>query len=224
MRKHRALVPGILLTMLISIAPATAADYSASLSAGYNGGPGATVNGAVANFADGFPMGLSLGIGYTSVAAGSALDARRVFINDATNGTPTKDAWRWDMRLDLTYQMGMGSFNEFFLFGGPRYMFHTSNFNFIGGNEDFDVTSKQWGLGLGAGGAFPMGSKADFLLSGGADYYFEGTLEGHDTAYSPDGEHVNGRNDYTYDDAQEAINEPAVVFRLMIGVSYYFGR
>jgi len=120
--------------------------------------------------------------------------------------------------------MPIGSFNEFFLAAGPRYSFHTSNFNFIGGNENFDVTSKQWGLGLGAGGAFPMGSKAGFVMSGGADYYFEGALEGHDTAYSPDGEDINGRNDYTFADAQEAINQPVLIFRLMIGVSYYFGR
>jgi hypothetical protein len=224
MRTHHAFAAGIAIAILISVAPAVAADYSASLIAGYNGGPGATASAAVANFADGFPMGLALGIGYTSVAPGQALDARRVFINDATNGTPTKDGWRWDMRLDLTYQMALGSFEEFFLSGGPRYTFHTSNFNFIGGNENFDVTSKAWGLGLGAGGAFPMGSKAAFVLSGGADYYFEGTIEGHDTAYSPDGENLNGRNDYTYADAQDAINEPALVFRLMIGVSYYFGR
>jgi hypothetical protein len=224
MQRHPVFISGIAVAMLLLMAPAEAADYSASLSAGYNGGPGATLSGAIVNFASGFPMGLTLGVGYTAVAPGNAADARRIFINDATNGTPSKDGWRWDLRFDLTYQMPMGSFNEFFLSAGPRYTFHTSNFNFVGGNENFDVTSKQWGLGLGAGGAFPMGSKADFVLSGGADYYFEGSLQGHDTAYSPDGEHVNSRADYTFSDAQEAINQPNVIFRLMMGVSYYFGR
>lgn len=224
MSERRIFVTSIVILVLMSAVPAGAAEYSARLLAGYNDGPGGTLSGTVSNFAQGFPMGLRLGVGYTSVAPGNAADARRIFINDATNGTPQKDGWRWDFRFDLTYQMSLGSFDKFFVVAGPRYSLHTSNFNFVGGNENFDVTSNQWGLGVGAEGVFPMGSRMDFMLTAGTDYYFEGRLEGHDTAYSPDGEHINGRDNYGFRDAQDAVNEPGFVARLMIGVGYYFGR
>lgn len=71
---------------------------------------------------------------------------------------------------------------------------------------------------------FPMGTKADFVIGAGMDDFFDAQLKGHDTAYSPDGEDVNPRNDYTYTDADEAINQPSLELRFMIGVNYRFGR
>ena len=60
------------------------------------------------------------------------------------------------------------------------------------------------------------------VLGGGADYFFQGTLKGHDTAYSPDGDDVNPREDYTYDDADNAVNQPKFLGRFMIGINYGF--
>lgn len=54
----------------------------------------------------------------------------------------------------------------------------------------------------------------------GADYFFHGTLTGHDTSYNPDGEDVNARSDYTYDDADKAIDQPELEFQAMFGFSY----
>jgi len=45
-------------------------------------------------------------------------------------------------------------------------------------------------------------------------------MHGHDTTYYSDGETVNGREDYTYDDADEAINQPKVVPNISIGINY----
>ena len=98
----------------------------------------------------------------------------------------------------------------------------TGNFVFIGGNEDCDITSNQWGLGLGLKAYFEMSNRFDFVTSVGFDYFFSNTLSGHDTEYSPDGENVNGRNDYTFDDADDAINQPKLQPRLMVGVNYHF--
>jgi hypothetical protein len=57
-------------------------------------------------------------------------------------------------------------------------------------------------------------------LTIGGDYFFDAKLQGHDTAYLPDGENVNPRDDFTYKDADKAINQPKIEFRLMIGFSY----
>ncbi|MDH3197082.1 MAG: hypothetical protein OEO21_02475 [Candidatus Krumholzibacteria bacterium] len=215
----------LLLVLAVTfVAPAHATRWSAGGQVGYNDGPGAFAYGMVSEFATGLPLALRLGAGYTSVAPGSALDARRVFINDATNGTPEKSAHRWDARLDMLYRLPFAGWDRFHALGGVRYLHHTSDFKFIGGNEFFNITSKQWGLGLGMDAMFAMGAKADFVMGGGLDYFFDANLTGHDTAYSPDGEHVNARAEYSYADADDAINQPSLEFRFMIGVNYRFGR
>jgi hypothetical protein len=202
---------------------ATAADFRAGFQIGYTGGVGAEVNAAVSDFAEGFPMALRFAIGYTSREPGKAADARRIFINDATNGTPEENGWFWDYRFDLMYRFALRSVDKLFVVGGVRYAQFTSNFKFIGGNEDFDVTSNQWGIGLGLEGYFDISSRLEFMVGGGFDYFFDSTLKGHDTEYNPDGDHVNPRNDYTYDDANDAINQPTFIGRALIGLSYRFG-
>jgi hypothetical protein len=60
------------------------------------------------------------------------------------------------------------------------------------------------------------------IFSFGYDYFFISTLYGHDTSYSPDGENVNGREDFTFQDADNAINQPKHNVKAMIGLSYNF--
>jgi hypothetical protein len=60
------------------------------------------------------------------------------------------------------------------------------------------------------------------VFGGGADYFFESTLKGHDTSYGPNGDDVNPREDYTYDDADDAVNQPKIMGRFMIGINYGF--
>ena len=86
------------------------------------------------------------------------------------------------------------------------------------------MTTNQWGAGLGLESRFAMSSRTDFVMSCGFDYFAKGTLSGHDTAYAPDGDPVNGREDYVYEDADEVINQPEFVLRAMLGVNYRFGR
>jgi hypothetical protein len=84
------------------------------------------------------------------------------------------------------------------------------------------VTSSQWGWGLGVEGLFAMGSQLDFVAGAGFDQFFEAELKGHDTIYGPDGESVNGREDYNYDDADDVINQPKFNGWLLLGMRFRF--
>lgn len=218
----KRILPFTVLMIFFSAFSARSADFSGEFIAGYNGGLGFQLNFVTANFARDFPMNIQLGLAYTSMNPGNAADARKIFINDATNGDPEKSGWMWDVRFDFLYQVKWLSLQRAYLYGGPRYAMFTANFNFIGGNEDFYITSDQWGIGLGLKAYFAMSNRFDFITSAGFDYYFSSTLSGHDTRYSPDGEDVNARNDYTYDDADNAINNPTFQLRLLVGINYHF--
>jgi hypothetical protein len=124
--------------------------------------------------------------------------------------------------MDLLHSIKLFSLRKSFLFAGVRYSMFTAHFKFIGGNEFFDVTSDQWGLGGGLESYFALGSNLDLIITAGADYYFSGTLNGHDTAYSPDGESINPREDYTYEDADNSVNQPKILPRVMVGFNYRF--
>ena len=194
--------------------------FSGGLQAGYSGGLGFQANLTMSNFAQEFPFSMRFAAEYVFVNPGDPLDARKIFINDNTNGTPEKDGHTFDLRMDFMMPVKILT-NNTSVFFGPRYSFFTGNFNFIGGNEFFSVTSNQFGLGGGLETAFRMSYRMTFVLSGGVDYYFANNLAGHDTQYSPDGEDINPRN-YTYEDADTAINQPKLEFRIMTGINYFF--
>lgn len=212
--------------------PATAQDASAihsqkflissGFSLGYSGGLAGGVHGTLSNFTVGMPLSLRFSLGHSRVEPGKPAEAREIFINDATNGVPEQRGWRWDFGLDLRFPVAHSQSQATYAFFGPRYVIHTSNFKYVGGNEDFDVRSKQWGLGAGMEMNFGINRRFDLTLGGGIDHFFGGVLQGHDTSYSPDGEDVNPRKDFSYDDADEAVDQPKTVLRLMLGVNYYF--
>ena len=202
--------------------PGIGPRLSGELDLGYYGGLGFHASGMIDNFAQGFPLAFRVGIGYASVEPGKAADARRIFINDATNGAPEKSGRMWDYRFDLLLPVKVLQMKQAYLYGGPRYTRFTGNFKYVGGNEDFDVTSNQWGFGVGVVSFFPMTTTLDLALTAGIDYYGDAKLTGHDTSYSPDGDDANPRNDYTYDDADEAIEQPQVEPRVMLGIRYRF--
>jgi hypothetical protein len=199
---------------------AWAADFNLSLLAGTKGGASVQVGGMVTDFAKGFPLGVEASIAYAWRDPGNAYDARRIFVNDNTNGTPEKSGYFWDLRFDFLRRVRALGMENLDLLAGARYSMFVGHFEYIGGNEDFDVTSNQFGLGLGARASFPMGSRIALTVLAGADYYFPAALEGHDTIYRPDDENVNSKHDYTYATADEAINQPTFVPVLMIGLTF----
>lgn len=197
-------------------------QFSAGLQLGYYNGFSIGANAKIANFAEDFPLQAKLGFGYTSTSGGNALDARKIFINNNTNGVPEESGDILDFRLDFMYNVNLLSTKRTFIVFGPRYTTFTAFFSYIGGNEEFKVESNQWGIGAGLESYFRMSSKFDLVLHAGYDYFFPSKLHGHDTTYSPDDNNVNPREDYKYADADDAINQPKHMLRLMIGFNYNF--
>ncbi len=189
---------------------------------GYYGGVGLTATGTIANFAEGFPFELRLGLGYNRVDAGDPLLARKVFINNNANGTPTKTATVWDERLDVLYPIKLFSLTRTMFFAGPRHSNFDAHFEYIGGAETFDVVDDQWGMGAGVETSFALSPRVDMVLTGGADYFFPAELSGHDTYYRPNNVNIHPIDNYTYKDAEAAINQPGVMTRLMAGIAYHF--
>ena len=194
---------------------------SGGLNLGYSNGFALLGNITVSNLAQDFPFSMRLGLGYASVDPGNPYLARKMFINDNTNGVPQKSGKVWDFRMDFIYPTKILSLQNSFIFVGPRFSTFTAEFDFIDGNEFFNINSQQWGIGGGAEGHFLIVQRVDLILTAGLDYYFSSTLEGHDTSYGPDGTSINPRN-YNYRQVDDAINQPKVVVRFMAGFNYYF--
>lgn len=205
-----------------SLGNSTDTQFSVGLRMGYNAGVGIEGYGLLSDFAEGFPLAMRLGISRTAVQPGSAWDARRIFINNNTNGDPEKKGRTWGAKLDLLAPVSLLSLPRTYAYGGVRHASFTGNFRFVGGNEDFDIKSSHWGLGAGLESYFAMSSRIDLVINGGLDYFFSGSLSGHDTSYSPDGEDINPREDYTYSDADAAVAQPKWEPALMLGFSYRF--
>ena len=202
-------------------------NLALGFSTGYNRGLGFQVSITALNPLESLPMQIRLGIGLTSMDPGNAADARRIFINNATNGVPEEKARAFDYRLDFMLDSDFINSDDSKIVFGPRYSSFKANFKYIGGNENFDVTSKQIGLGLGYESQFRMNGKLNLLAAIGLDYFFNSTLTGHDTSYSPDNDNVNPRNDntnndveFTYHDANKAIKQPSLMPRVIMGVVY----
>ena len=198
--------------------PETRLGFSLGADAGLGGEMSLTFD----RFAEGLPAAARIAVGYRSLSPGDPLAARHVFINNNTNGTPTKTGRRWDYRLDAVWQPDLA--RNLWVACGPRYSSFTGEFDFVGGNEFFAVHTHQWGLGASAESRFPVGWRALLVLGAGLDFYTRATLQGHDTSYSPDGSAVNPHEVYTYADADAAINQPRWAPRLTMGVEYPFGH
>ncbi len=195
-------------------------DFAIGGLLGYQSGFGVQVFATASNFAQGLPVSVRLRVGRTSTDPGDPVAARKIFINDATNGTPMESGRTWDGALDVLVPRGPHSR----VWLGLRYAHFLGNFRFIGGNEDFDIRSASWGLAAGADLTFPMSSRVDLVISGGAEAYFSSRIQGHDTSYSPNGQNVNPRENFTYRDADRAIHQPKLRPTLMVGVSRRLGR
>jgi hypothetical protein len=199
--------------------------YSIGIKAGYNSGFNSQLSFTALNFIQDTSLHMRLEVGFTNLNPGNAADSRRIFINNATNGTPEKIGRSIDYRLDLLIPFDFLS--DSFIKVGPRFSNFKGNFKYVGGNEDFDITSKQWGFGGGIGNFFKINEKLNFEVNLGFDYFLKNTLVGHDTSYRVDNENINPRNDnendnnaFTFEDADKAVNQPEYMPHISIGVNY----
>lgn len=197
---------------------------AAGVLAGYNRGYGFQTNLTLLNTE--LPFNLRLGVGYTILNPGNSADARRIFINNATNGTPEKFGRSIDYRLDIMIPKSLFGMSHSYIILGPRGSSFKGNFAYIGGNEEFDVTSQQWGAGAALESHFKMSQNLHLVIAAGLDYYLPATIHGHDTSYSPDNDNVNTRDDnqngdvpFTYKDADAAIYQPRFMPYAMIGLT-----
>ncbi len=198
----------------------SAADFSAGLGIGYAKNFAVRGEGLVTNFAQDFPFGLGFAITYTGVDPGDPWGARRIFIANAHNGTPMTHGETWDFRMDFEYKLDIKGPHATFLYAGVRNSFFDGTYRYVGANEEFDITSDQWGIGIGAKGMFSISSRVDLALTVGVDSYFNGAIHGHDTTYNPNNDNVNPHENFTYEDAAGVVNVPRLVPVLMIGLSY----
>lgn len=214
----------------LAAAPATAAvapaapHRSAAVELGATTGFGARADVTFHDFTRDVPLSLRLGVGYATRDAGDPLAARRVFINNNTNGTPDESGHSWQLRLDLVRPVAALGRAPVNLGVGVRKAFFTGTFDYIGGNENFDVTCRPWGVGLALDTALAVGSATSFTLAAGIDRYFGAALEGHDTAYGPDGSVINRQEDYAWADADDAINQPRWEVTAVMGLRWHLGR
>ena len=219
----RSRIQGAFLVACLVAGPvAHAADFSAGLSFGYRAGLSFRGSGGFSNFAQGFPLSVDFSIAYASVDPGEPFPARRIFIADATNGTPEKSGTTWAFALDFLYNLNLRGPRAIYVFAGPRYAMFDGHFHYVGANEEFDVTSNPWGVGLGMKGLFAISGKVDLTLSAGVDDYFDTSIHGHDTTYNPDDQNVNAHENFTYRDAKAAVKTPRFQAVLLIGLTYTF--
>jgi hypothetical protein len=201
--------------------------YTLGIVTGYNRGFGVATNLTASNFGPSFPVKLRLGLGFTLLDPGNAADARRIFINNATNGVPEKNGRSFDLRLDFMFPKTIFGNSNSYVAIGPRFSTFRGHFDYVDGNEVFDVTSSQWGLGIEFENNFKLTQKLSLFLTYGVDGYLPSTLTGHDTSYSPNNDNVNAEennqnNDapFRYKDANKAIRQPFIMPRVMIGLNF----
>jgi hypothetical protein len=228
MMRRTSMTALLLLAMAASASlapPARAAMQTATgISAGVNGGLGVEASVTAYDIAEGFPFSVRAGASLLSLDAGDAALARQVFVNNATNGSPEKAAHRWDLRLDLRHQIRGSRFHGAWGYFGPRLSLFRATYDFAGGNETFDVTTNQWGFGAGIETLYPMGAAVDLSVSAGLDGYANADFIGHDSTYDPSGANVNAKETFGYAAADQAVNQPRLSPRLMVGITRRLGR
>lgn len=205
-------------------APTGGPHRSAAVELGATTGLGARADFTLHDITRDLPLSLRVGVGYAGRDAGDPLAARRVFINNNTNGTPDESGHSWQLRMDLVRPVGHLGNAPLNLGFGVRKAFFTGTFDYIGGNENFDVTCRPWGVGFAFDTAFAVGRTSQMTFAAGLDRYFGATMEGHDTAYSPDGTAINQQEEYAWADADEAINQPKWELTAVMGLRWHLGR
>ena len=206
--------------VLLWAAGASAIDLGATGMLGYQQGFGIRATGEASWLIEDAPLGLSFSVAYVFMDPGNAQAARSIFINDATNGTPETSGQTWTLALNAIWYLPVRGVENFGIVLGPRFSAFSGRFKYVGGNEDFNVTTDEWGVGTGVQCRVPLSAHWGMAVSAGFDWYPSTTLYGHDTSYSTSGTVVNGNNAYTWADANAAVNQPQYVPSILIGVSW----
>jgi len=201
--------------------------FTGSLLTGYNRGFGILGNVTAMNFDTDFPLRFRFGIGLNFLNPGNAIEARKIFVNNATNGTPEKSGHSFDYKLDFMIPKTVFGVEYSYFTFGPRFSTFVGDFKYVGGNEDFEVRSHQWGVGGSFENHFKMMKNLELVLNYGVDLYLPATMSGHDSSYSPDNDNINPKDNnqnndlpFKYRDANRAIYQPFIMPHILIGVCF----
>jgi hypothetical protein len=210
------------LLLLVCLASVQGLEMFQSYSSGYYGDVSGSLGFGIRDLVPSFPIGVRM---LATIAhqfdSGDATSARKIFINDNEGGTVEKWGINHLLLLDLTYRVAGKKDFSLYGFAGPRMSFYGAHFGFIGNNEVFTVRSDAFGAGGGMQVMLRTGPRLAAVLSAGADYYFPSKLYAHGTFYyTPDGVDQVPRNDYTYEDADAAVNQPRLVPVVTLGFEY----
>jgi hypothetical protein len=198
-------------------------DYLIGGKLGYFNGIGGIAELTISRRSRSFPIAFHFGVGYFNQEdPGSATAARRIFINDNTGGNDNIKEYgqNWLFCLDASYPVLTKQDFVVRAYGGARYVRYTAHFDYQGGNEAFDVYSNPWGVGLGLRMELPFSTNYRMGLDLGFDYYIPNTLRGHGNFYNPTNDDDNPRDDYTYSDADNAVNQPKYSPRAVLYIQY----
>ena len=156
---------------------------------------------------------------------GNAEDARKIFINDNQGGNIQEYGQSYMLALDIGWMMVQKDSMQLELNASGILNHYKAHFAFIGNNEAFTV--KTTALGIGVGGAMKLdlsGSNSSLILKGGIEYFPKTRIDSHGTYYyTPDGNDDNPRQDYSYEDADESINQPVLRPYVMLGIIFPIG-
>lgn len=216
----------ILTILLISASPILSFETYHDLSMGYNSDLGVYMGVRFDEFSKNSPIYFEARGGYVyQKDPGNATEARKIFINDNGGGQIEKFGESYKISLEVGYTwIKSENFSVDFSTSG-LLDFYSANFAYIGDNEVFAVKTSAYGLGAGVALKVPI-SKTDnfFFIRTGVEYYFKSSIKAHGTyIYTVDGKDDNPRNDYTYEDADGVINQPAMNIYVLLGVIYKIG-
>ncbi len=205
--------------LALQAAPARAADLSVGVAGGWQGGGVLRLGASATNVWRGVPLSFELGVGHAFIDPGDPAAARRVFINENTDGTPEESGGVWDFRADAVWRLKLWGMKDLGAVLGVRYSRYAGRFKYVGGNEDFTISSNAWGVGLGARAAWPVGKRLSVTAALGLDWFPRQKLYGHDASYTSNNVN-NGREDFTWSDADAAVNQPWLLPSLLVGMSW----
>lgn len=198
-----------------------AGKWNTGIDFGYDNGPGFYLYFSSEKFLSLKKTESRIGIGISFPDPGNPVLARKVFINDATNGIPEEKGRVYNFRFDLIKPLRLKIYPKSKFYFGIRYSMFKGMFKYSGGNEEFSITSNNFGIGFGTEHYFRLTKRKTMKVSAGIDYFFHSGIHGHDTTYHHNNENINPRNNYKFNDADKAVNQPKVEFRLMIGFTRY---
>ncbi len=203
--------------------PAKGTDYMVGGKLGYFNGIGGIAELSIYRRSISIPLAVHFGVGYFKQEdPGSATAARRIFINDNTGGNDNIKEYGQNWLFIIDISLPVYRKKDFIIraYGGARYVKYTAHFDYQGGNEAFDVYSNPWGVGLGLRMELPFSQNYTVGLDLGLDYYIPDTLSGHGNFYNPSNEDDNPRDDYTYSDADNAVNQPKYSPKAVLYIQY----